>query len=325
MRKGVNPEKNKNEINQKKYHRIIIPVYIPDIGSEYYAGSIDVLERCLNSLSKTINPKTTVITVVNNNCGGAATTLIEKFLKAKKLDKHVIHVENRGKVFVAISEARGSFEEFITICDADVLFFSGWEKAVFEIFENYPQAGVVSPVPSQNLALYHNSSVFYDKFLNSIQYGKIVPDEDCELFLQGLGNEALLRRNNHPYDWKEKQYYLNGKSPVLLGANHYVATYRKEVLEHQSDFPKNKFKKGYEENFLDEPADILGYYRLSTVNSFAYHMGNRMDDVSGDFSLKQNALIENDYFHSIPKAKSSKIPYSIRKNFFRILRKLKKI
>jgi hypothetical protein len=325
VREGVNPEKNKTELNRQKFHRIIIPVYIPEKESVYYAESVDVLEKCIDSLSKTINYETTAITVVNNNCGKSAAAVIDRFLQANVLDKHVIHRENRGKVFAAISESRGCFEEFITICDADVLFFPGWEKAVFEIFKNYPQAGVVSPVPSQNLALYHNSSVFFDKFWSSIQYGKVVSDEDCDLFLQGLGNVALLRRDRHPYDWKKKQYYIKSKPSALLGANHYVATYRRKVLSYHSDFPEKKFKKGYEEKFLDEPADILGYYRLSTGKSFAYHMGNRMDNVKADLSFSQNMLIENDFFKDIPEAKSSKILYSVRKNFFRVLRKIKKL
>ena len=325
MRIGVNPEKNKKEFNRAMSHRIIIPVYLPENGGDYYTDSLSILKKCLESLIRTINYETTALTVVNNNSGNEATTIIENFIQTGKIDKHVIHRENRGKVFSVISEARASFEEFITICDADVLFFEGWEDAIFRIFKNYPRAGVVSPIPSQNLALYYNTSVFFDKFWSDIKYDKIVSNSDCDLFLKGLGNIALLRRNNHRYDWKERQYYMDNNPIALLGANHYVATYRKRILQENKNFPEKKFRKGYEEKFMDAPADILGFYRLSTTKAYGYHMGNRLDGISERSTSNSKDLIDPKIFSEIPKAKPSIIPFFLRKQTFRLLRKIKKL
>ena len=47
MRKGVNPEKDKTEKNLVKFHRIIIPVYIPNLTEEYYTESLQVFESCI--------------------------------------------------------------------------------------------------------------------------------------------------------------------------------------------------------------------------------------------------------------------------------------
>ena len=324
MRTGVNPEKGKKEFNREKSHRVIIPVFIPNSKDDYYKDALKVLKECIFSIINTVNPETTVISVINNNSNKEVSDFLNTQLIEKYLDKVVSYRENRGKVYAVLSEAKASFEDFITICDADVFFFPGWEQAVFNIFKSFPNAGVVSPVPSQNLALYHNATVFYDKYWSIMKYEKVVSDKDCELFLNGLGNSALLRRNKHPYDWKQKQYYLNGRIKALVGANHYVATYRKNILEFNTDFPQLKFKKGYEEEYLDLPCDKLGYYRLSTIKAYAYHMGNKYEQINRT-SENSETKADISIFSSLVDIRKSKTPYFIRKSFFRVLKKFKNL
>jgi len=67
MREGVNPEKYKEEKNERKFHRIIMPVFIPETTEDYYTESIEVFKSCVSSLFKTINYHSTVITIINNN------------------------------------------------------------------------------------------------------------------------------------------------------------------------------------------------------------------------------------------------------------------
>ena len=47
MRIGVNPEKLKNAEIKYWKHRIIIPVYIPNIYEDYYANAFQVLKKCI--------------------------------------------------------------------------------------------------------------------------------------------------------------------------------------------------------------------------------------------------------------------------------------
>ena len=324
MRIGVNPQKDKKEYNRKKFHRIIIPVFIPDSKNSYYSDALKVFKECLFSLYNTVNPYTTAITVVNNNSNDEISGFLKEQLIKRNLDKVVSYNENRGKVFAVISEAKASFENFITICDADVIFFQGWEEAVAKIFKNFPRAGVVSPVPSQNLALYHNATVFYNNYWSTMKYDKVVSDEDCELFIKGLGNTALLRRNRHKYDWKQKQYYLDGSIKALIGANHYVATYRKNILEYNNDFPELKFKKGYEEEYLDFPCDKMGYYRLSTVKAYTYHMGNKYEKINIKYEDSEHPF-DRSFFCSDKNLPRCKTPYFLRKSFYRVLKKIKNL
>jgi len=326
MRTGVNPEKFKTEKNVHYFHRVIVPVHIPESSNVYYKDAIEVLKVCLQSLFNSINNETTAITIINNASNIEVEELFSGYYKVGLINKYVIYKENKGKVHAIISEARACFEDYITIADSDVLFIEGWENACFEIFNSYPMAGVVSPVPSQNLALYYNRSLFYDLFLKGkIKYGKVVSDYDCELFLKGLGNSALLDRNNADYSWKQKQYYLDKPSRAIVGANHFIATYRREVLMWNKVFPQEKFKKGYEEYYLDFPADRLGWYRLSTPKTYAYHLGNKLDDEVYKFSNNSKSKISKESFKELSKPRPSKISYKMKRIFFKLLRSIKQL
>lgn len=324
MRQGVNPEKYKGELNKKYFHRIIIPVYIPNIEEEYYRESIQVLDYCLNSVIKTINLETTVLTLINNN----STHLLDSVLAKHSpfIDKLVSYSENKGKVYAVLSEAKSSFEPFITIADADVLFLSGWEMAVFNIFHNMPRAGVVAPLPCSYLAFNHNFSVFFDYyFINKIRYDKIVDDHDCDLYLKGLGNSSLLNRNNRRYSWKEKQYFIKNNVDMVLGSGHFVATYRKEIFNSTDNFPEIKFLNGYEDLFIDKPSDKFGLYRLSTPKTYAYHVGNKLDDFTKQTTFNEKFKIKPEFFLKIKFPSKSLIPYWIKSIIFRILKKIKKL
>ncbi len=324
MRNGVNPEKFKGEKNIQYWHRIIIPVYIPNINEEYYKESLTVLDYCLNSITQTINPKTTAITLINNN----STSIIDEVIGKYRLfiDKYVLYDENKGKVYAAYSEALASYEPYITIADADILFFSGWETAVFEIFSAFPKAGVVAPVPSQSLAFSHNNSIFFNKYLlNKIKLDKVVSDEDCELYLKGLGNPSSLDRNNRAFSWKEKQYFVKNNTVAILGSGHYVATYRKEIFKNKQTFPNMKFLNGFEDTYFDKPADSFGWYRLSAAKAYAYHIGNKMDNFVKITKFDEHLKVNPDLFLNLKSPAKSFIPYWIKSIFFRALKRFMKL
>lgn len=324
MREGVNPEKFKGEKNKLKQHRVLVVFHIPNLHEEYYKDSLRVLDICLHSLVSTVNFDITNITLINNNSIEEVDAVVNKYLWKNQIDKYIKYSENRGKVYAVINEVRGVFEEFVTISDSDVLFFSGWEKNVFEIFKNYPKAGVVSPLPSQFSSFTSNASVFCDHlFTGSIRYGKIVEDEDTDLYLRGVNNVALINKKGK-YNWKEKQYYLNRKIKAIVGANHFVATYRSTVFKRESRFPEIKFENGYEKEFIDVLADKKGLYRLSTIKTFAYHIGNKIDNIAANHSYNSKLLLDPEVFKSIkPPKNNTLIPYSFKKIILKIIKKIK--
>jgi len=324
MRDGVNPEKFKSETLPVYLHRVIVPVYIPNLKEAYYKNQLAVFKAFLENLFLTIDLKVTAVTLIDNNCCFPIKELIKSYLCS--IDKYIVYSDNKGKVLPLLEEARGVQEKFITITDADVLFYKGWEQAVFKIFNGHPKAGVVAPLPSPSLAFYENTSVFAENYLfGRIEYDKIVQDRDAELYLYGMGNSSLLNRENRTYSWKEKQYFLKKEPKAIVGAGHFVATYKSAMFKGQTKYPTKKFENGLEKEFIDELCDRKGWYRLSTVNTFAFHMGNQLD--SDHFSHKDTDTYTSTSFKIPANYKTSRgtCPFFLKKFIFKILRRFKKL
>ncbi|MCC4214653.1 glycosyltransferase family A protein [Leeuwenhoekiella parthenopeia] len=323
MRNGVNPQKLKNEKLPLFLHRVIVPVYIPNLEDAYYRNHLEVFEKFLDQIIRTINLQTTAITLINNNSCAEIAGVIDKYRST--IDKLVWYAENKGKVFPVLQEARSAAEPFITITDADVLFYEGWEQAVFKVFASCPKAGVVAPLPSPALAFYENTAVFSDHYLSGgINYKKVMSDADAEHYLKGMGNEALLNRENRVFSWKEKQYFLKD-SHAIIGAGHFVATYRSSLFKGTYKYPKLKFKNGLEREYIDMLSDQRGFYRLSTVETYAYHLGNILDESLPTFSRGVNRLEPELIQKAFQNEKPSILPYRWRIILFKILKRLYKL
>lgn len=316
MRIGINPEKEKARKLTYKAHRVIMPVYIPDDNHEYFKNAVEVFQKSIHSLLHTIDSDNTAITVINNSSKKEITDIIQKLLCQKLIDKHVNYSENKGKVYAVLQEARSCYEEFVTICDADIFFFPNWQNEVINTFKTFQDVGVVGITPDANLAFYCNNSLFSSKFL-SVKHGKVVEDVDFELFEKGINKQDFFISKNK--NWKQKQYYLEKDNlKVVLGAAHFASTYR-SVIFRKLPFQKPIFVfPGGEKSFIDEPIDVLGYGRVSLTKAFAYHMGNSIPEwlvsvkhyipVSKDFETPKNNVV-------------SILPYSVKTLFVRILKR----
>ena len=318
MRIGRNPEKElQNKIIYKK-HRIIIPVYIPDSSEGYFSNLFSVFKTSIYSLIKTTDKNSTNITIINNNCKKEVADFIDDLLNKRQIDKHVKLASNYGKVYTILSEAKASYEELITIADADVFYFSDWFSETVAIFTQFNKAGVVAPLPMPQLAFYNNNSLIFDKIFKIIK-GKIISDKDLLLFEESVNNKISINKNN----WFKNQLYLEkNKIQVCIGAGHFIATYRKVVLDKINVVkPLYIFEDGGESFYLDSPIDKLGYYRLSTIKSFVYHLGNTIPKWVEEYNFSDVKLNK---IKIKTKTKFVKIytPYKIKGVFSKIYRKL---
>lgn len=316
MRIGKNPEKKIYKEILYKPHRIIIPVYIPESKEEYFNNLFSVLKTSINSLLKTTNETQTNITIISNNSKKEVTDYIDGLLYSKKIDKHVKLAKNYGKVYTILSEAKASYEQFITIADADVFYFSNWLNSTIQVFKNYKKAGVVAPLPMPQLAYYSNYSLFFNN-LHRVKKGKVVLDKDILLFEKSINSKISLEKNN----WFRNQLYLNKKKyKVCIGAGHFIATYRKEVL-HNIKLKKTKFvfEDGAERFYLDDPIDKLGYYRLSTIKTFAYHLGNNIPNWINEYKFTELKITK---YSTDIKFKPPFFSYKIKEIIGKIYRKL---
>lgn len=277
MRIGSNPEKFNNKLEIVNYHRVIVPVFIPHFEG-YFAQGFEVFKMCIESLLVTVHDKTR-ITIYNNNCHADVENYINEIYRQTPLIDQVFHSkENLGKVNAILAAAKGNLEPFITITDADVLFKHGWQHAVEEVFVGFPEAGMVSPVPSSKAYSIHTANNWtYGLFKGKIFFDNVIDPEALQRFDASLGNPNKLYQPIH----LQKYLVLRNNRQnceAVMGCGHFVATLRREVFDKGSNQPAFvKIQGGVEGRFIDSPNERLGFLRLATKKNYAYHMGNTVE------------------------------------------------
>ncbi|MFN0729541.1 hypothetical protein [Polaribacter gochangensis] len=316
MRLGVNPEKNKGSQIKYKTHRIIIPVFIPESDDEYYKNLFDVFKCSVNSLIKTTDKESTVITIINNACKVEVTNYIDELYLSKAIDKHVKYIENLGKLYSVLSEVKGTFEELITIADADVLYFSNWQSETIKVFNTFKNVGVVAPLPTPQVAFYNNVTLFSNIFLKK-KKGKVITNKSLNLFDQSVGNNISISNKK---EWFASQYFLEKDNlKVCIGAGHFVASYKGDVLRKLPfKKPTDIFKKGYELEYIDKPIDVMGYYRVSLISTYVYHLGNTIPDWVKEHSFE---LLKSSNL-KFKKRIYLNLPYYFRKTVYRVFKNI---
>jgi hypothetical protein len=266
----------------------------------------------LESLLKTVHKKTR-ISIYNNNCHTEVKKYIDaQFENSRYIDQVFHSKENLGKINAILSLSKGNLEPLITITDADVLFQQGWQSAVEEVFVNFPEAGMVSPVPSSKVINNNTASTWYYAFFKgNLEFQKVQNPEAMHLFDLSLGNKKRMYNQVHLENYlvlKNK----NNTGEAVLGCGHFVATLKRDVLDLGSQHPTFiKIDGGIEQEYIDIPNDSLGYLRLATKENFAYHIGNKTEPWM--FDLLSNLIQETSSGIEINKILDIKIGYFCRK------------
>jgi glycosyltransferase involved in cell wall biosynthesis len=274
MRIGINPQKEERKITMTTHHRIVVVVYIPH-EEGFYENSLDVFRACLNSIIATTNSRV-AITVVNNGSFYKVSSLLEMYVKEKKIDTLICHNTNIGKIDAQIGAARGAREKYITLTDADILFVEGWQEKVEEIFAVFRNVGSVSPIPVRTGLYAGTSSVLKQILCRNLKFKFSSITENLENYNKFLSsiNWDLETDNNKCWPVVEK----NGIK-AIIGSAHQVLTIDRDILFMTSPSNPSLTLVGgtSEHNYVDVPIDKAGKLRLATYNNYAFHMGNKLE------------------------------------------------
>lgn len=312
MRIGFNPNKGEIKETGDFFHQLVIPVYIPNLEG-YFKDSFDVLKYCMESVFKTVHKKT-YITLVNNGSYSGVTEYLNNLYETGKIHE-IINTTNVGKPNAVLKGICGHDFKFITVSDCDVLFLDNWQEESYNVFENFPKTGAVCPTPSSRSLKNHTFNIWFDLlFSKSLCFTKVRNPEALKAFAVSVGNPEM-------YNEIQLEKYLtvsNNDFKAVVGAGHFVTTYRKEVFE-EINVKHYKFKLGGDSltKLLDFPVVQKGMWRLSTEDNFAYHMGNVKEYW---MEKATESLKTSDFFPEkeidLKKIKSSKILFGLKYKLF---------
>ncbi len=320
MRTGENVSKEKLIALEACSHRVIIPLYIPN-EEGYYKESFKVFELCLHSILKTaVSP--IKISVVSNGSSKVVNTKLLKLSEDGYINELIIENEGIGKINSILKALKTSEERLVTITDADVLFLNNWETEIIKIFEAFPKAGMVSPVPVFRSHLRLTSNIWW-RYLWSkkLMFRPVKNPESMTRFAKSIGWSRLDLK------YKDVIGTLKSKNNTLavLGNAHFVGTYKQEVFKKIPD-ENSKYKLGgdSEHLYMDSPTVKAGGYRLATYNNYAYHMGNTIEPwMETEFlELKQEEKTHN-RFNNLKVLKPSLLDYFFSEKIFKKIFKYK--
>lgn len=330
MRVGENPSKKNFRISIDSSHRVIISVYIPSLEEEYFKGSLKIFIMCLESLLHTVHEKTRISIILNGSCVEVSNKVYDYQKEYPHLIDQIFFTKlNLGKINAIYSIVKSNLEPLLTITDADVLFLPGWQNKVEQVFNDFPEAGMVSPVPSSKGFLYSTAStLYYGLFKGRIKFRDVLEPEGLINFQESVGSKLYQKIHLEKYLVVENE----GKQAVV-GCGHFVGTYRKEVFEFApTEVCKYRVQGGSEEAYLDEPNDISGRLRLATLGNFAYHLGNspkpwmdeKLEEIKKTNSSPQALILSpsdslKKWQVAIGKFLFKLLFYKFRRPFFRIL------
>jgi len=311
MRLGFNPNKDQETVSLSYSHQIIIPVYIPN-QNDYFKNSLTILKLCLESLFLTVHKKTFITVVNNGSCDEVKNYLHELYLE-KKIHE-VLETANIGKLNAILKGIVGHNFPLITITDSDVLFLNGWQKATYSIFENFPRAGVVCPTPSSRSLRTYTSNIYWDNFFSKkLAFSKVKNPSALKNFAISVGNPDFYNESH-----LENYFTISNKNEkAVIGAGHFVGTYRGEIFNSlEVKYSNYKLGGNSESKILDIPVVKNGFWRLSTEDNYACHMGNVVEKWMYDEVSKLEKDVKETDFELKPIGSSSKWFYIIKSKIF---------
>ncbi|MFD1163097.1 glycosyltransferase family 2 protein [Hwangdonia seohaensis] len=314
MREGQNISRDQLIDKTPYNHRVIMPLYIPN-NTGYYKDAFSIFEMCLKSVNKTASSNIAV-SVVSNGCSDDVNNALLKFYQEGLINELIIEKEQIGKLNCILKALRTSDERFLTITDADVLFMNDWENEIMNVFEAFPKASAVSPIPVFRTQNHYTSNIIFDYFFSKkITFSEVKNPEALTKFGKSIGWEWLDEK------WKDVIMTLDapkGDLKAVVGCNHCTVTYKREIFE-SIPHCNSKYKLGGDSEglYLDKPSMFYDGYRLATYNNYAYHLGNKIEDWMLDAfnNLKESG--KKEFTFKAPILKKSKLRHIIKNVVFK--------
>jgi len=321
MRVGDNPVRDQQIQKSDAFHRVIIPLYIPN-EEGYYADAFQIFKYCLLSVKKT-SCSFIKISVVSNGSCAEVNEKLATLLNENAIDELIIEKSPVGKINSVLKALRTADERLITVTDADVLFDNNWEKAVLEVFKAFPKAGSVSPVPVFRTHFRHTGNIWIKYFFSKKLFFRPVKNpEGLTAFAKSIGWSWLDLK------FKDVIGTLKAKDTLaVLGCSHFVVTYKREVFNESPKTNTNYLLGGNSERlYLDIPVLKMGGYRLATYDNHAFHMGNSLEpwmkNVFDNLTTNEKQIVDYSF---LKKLKKNKQDYFLGEKIFKRIIGIKRI
>lgn len=274
MRVGHNPAKAVQHVVRPERVTVALITYIP-VQAGYYAESLAVLQRCLESIWANTDMPYDLLVFDNASCPEVQAYLsdVQQQGRIQYLTLSEKNIGKSGAWNFIFSAAPG---EIIAYADSDVYFYPGWLSAQVDVLQRVPQLGMLTGMPIRTSEEFSTSTVAWAESNPQVDLarGHFLSWEDYWRHSRSLGAEEEQARQRHT-ETDDIVIQMDGKS-YFVGAAHFQFTAPKAALESilpiPYDRPMGQVRR------LDIALNERGYLRLSTSKWWVQHMGNTLAD-----------------------------------------------
>jgi len=272
MRIGQNPAKSITTVAQPADVTVAVVNFIPFMGG-FYEQSMEVLKFCLQSIYENTDRPYDLMVFDNHSCQPVRELLIDLYEQGK-IQYLVLSEKNIGKIGAWNFMFGAAQGRYIAFADNDIYFQKGWLSASLELFEAFPNVGMVTGRPLRTPEVFSSSTLDWGRQQppGALEAGQFM---EWETFWEhalstGFELEKAQERFRSGQDYRltynEKQAYV--------GAAHFQFVTRKDILQKIIPLPSKEPMRG--ERAFDIAINQLGYLRLTTCEPYVRHIGNRL-------------------------------------------------
>ena len=282
MRVGHNPARFVEKVAQPAGITVTVVNCIPFL-SGYYEQSLDVLKMVVESLHATreeAHPYDVMI-FDNHSCAEVRGYLNEACVQGK-IQYLILSDTNIGKIGAWNFMFGAAQGKYVVFSDGDILFRPGWLQASLELFETFPNVGMVTARPYRASEKFSAATFDWAHKQGGgvLEEGGFLDWETVWEHGRSIGVSEEQARSDYP---KGIDYRLTYHGKIAyIGASHFQFMTRRDLLKSVIPFPSEQPMRG--ERALDIAFDEMSYLRLNTEKAFVLHMGNRLPE-SGPISV----------------------------------------
>ncbi len=272
MRVGQNPAKFVKTVAQPAPITATVVSCVPFL-SGFYEQNLEVLKACIHSLHSNRKRQFDLMVFDNHSCREVRDFLVDAHEKGM-IQTLVLSEENIGKIGAWNFMFGAAQGRYIAFCDSDVYFRPGWLDASLELFDCFPNVGMVTGRPTRTQEEYLSATLAWGRGQGEACFREGVL-LDWDTYFEHTNSLGLPEDKAREEFHAGKDYLLTcGGKSAFAGAGHFQFIAKKEVLDRIFPIPSEKPMRG--EPLLDQTVNELGYLRLSTVEPYVLHMGNQV-------------------------------------------------
>lgn len=244
MRVGHNPARFVAEVAQPAGITVTVVNCIPFL-SGYYEQSLDVLKLVIDSLQATREEAHPYdLMIFDNHSCAEVRGYLKEASEQGKIQYLIFSDTNIGKIGAWNFMFGAAQGKYVVFSDGDILYRPGWLQASLELFEAFPNVGMVTARPYRGSEKYSDATFEWARkqAAGTFEEGIFLDWETVWEHGRSIGVSEEQARSDYPTMHDYRLTY-HGKL-AFIGASHFQFMTRRELIQKVIPFPSEQPMRG---------------------------------------------------------------------------------